>query len=495
MVLFLTEGGKNIGFGHLSRCVALSQAIKERREHTEVKFIVNGDRSAKKFFRNEEVKDVLFFDWRKNKNDLLNKAKKANKVIIDSYLAEKSLYDNISDITRGNLVMVDDYNRIEYPKGIVINPSIQGDKFIYPQKDRIVYLLGKDYIILRKEFWKVPLISLNKKVKDVLITFGGMDQPAFITKIIDFFIYNYKLDLHIISPQDNPDLNYLRDNSERVHIYRNISAEDVCNLLLKCDVCISGGGQTLYELARCGIPTVGVCFADNQVKNLEAFEESGFLEYAGNYDDNMILDKLSKAVEYLNPFKVRQEKSQIGKRIVDGKGADRIARSLLEPGCTDGGLMGISLRSARKEDCRDLWTWRKNPEISKWCFCSKEIDFEDHKKWFEKKMKDEKTKIYILENKDGEKIGQARFELDNNEVFISGSLNPDFLGKGLGSKLIRLATEIFIKKNPEAKEVIAEIKDENIFSKKAFEKADYIFYGNIHKFDSRVAVYKFRGRK
>jgi len=52
-------------------------------------------------------------------------------------------------------------------------------------------------------------------------------------------------------------------------------------------------------------------------------------------------------------------------------------------------------------------------------------------------------------------------------------LNPDFLGKGFGSKVIKIGVEEFIKdKNPK-ESLIAEIREGNIASIKAFQKAGY----------------------
>ena len=37
-VFIITEGGKNIGFGHITRCLSLYQALKEK---VELEFIVD----------------------------------------------------------------------------------------------------------------------------------------------------------------------------------------------------------------------------------------------------------------------------------------------------------------------------------------------------------------------------------------------------------------------------------------------------------------------
>lgn len=488
-VLILTEGGSRIGLGHLTRCIALSQAMREFIPQTVIKLVIQGDIHVKGPLLTDNI-DVLYLDWKDDQNRTLRLVGESNVTIVDSYLAGKPLYDKVSDATDGHLLMLDDYNRIEYPKGIVVNPSIYGDKIAYSDRQGTIYLLGKSYVIVRKEFWEVPLKTLNKRVKDVLITFGGVDDFTFSVKIVEFLISNYKFDFHIVFLGNTTDSNCLLDDSERINLYYNLSAAAMRDLMLRCDMCISAGGQTLYELARIGVPTIGICLADNQVENLKTFEESGFLEYAGSCSDSAILDELRKAIKYLGPFEVRQKKNVIGKNLVDGKGVNRIVSNVMQAKCTDDGSLGITLRSATKEDCRDLWIWRNRPEIRKWCFHSKEIGFEDHKKWFEKKMEDEKVKIYISEDKDGEKIGQARFELDKDTAFISVNLNPRFSGKGLGNRLIRIATELFVRKNPEVKEVIAEIKDENISSKRAFEKAGYVFsHSAFREGKKKIAIF------
>lgn len=69
-------------------------------------------------------------------------------------------------------------------------------------------------------------------------------------------------------------------------------------------------------------------------------------------------------------------------------------------------------------------------------------------------------------------------------------LNPDFLGKGLGSKVIILGTEIFIKEKKPAKPIIAEIKKDNIASVKAFQKAGFKENFTTYVFDMDRILYE-----
>ena len=44
-VIILTEGGKNMGIGHLARCLSLYQAFEDKNINAEI--IVNGDKTLK----------------------------------------------------------------------------------------------------------------------------------------------------------------------------------------------------------------------------------------------------------------------------------------------------------------------------------------------------------------------------------------------------------------------------------------------------------------
>ena len=54
-ITILTEAGGNIGFGHLTRCIALYQAIEEKGYSPEL--IVNGDESILDFIK---IKNIRF---------------------------------------------------------------------------------------------------------------------------------------------------------------------------------------------------------------------------------------------------------------------------------------------------------------------------------------------------------------------------------------------------------------------------------------------------
>jgi UDP-2,4-diacetamido-2,4,6-trideoxy-beta-L-altropyranose hydrolase len=302
-VLILTEAGKSIGFGHLTRCIGLYQGFKEKG--VDVEIVVNADSSVDFLLKGIKYKK---FDWLRKMEDTFKSLKKVDIVIIDSYLADFDFYKEVSEIVKIP-VYIDDYKRLDYPRGIVINPSIYGDKLDYPKKEGVRYLLGKKYIILRKKFWNVPKKKINKHIKNVLITFGGTNQQDLAKTIARYLEDKFSFNISIVDPN------------------KNFTAKDMLKLMLEADICISGGGQTTYELARVGVPTIGICFAENQLNNLKYGEKEGYLIFAGWFDEEDLYTKIEENVSVLDYTK-RMKMSTTGRIIVDGNGVNNIIRNI-----------------------------------------------------------------------------------------------------------------------------------------------------------------------
>lgn len=132
----------------------------------------------------------------------------------------------------------------------------------------------------------------------------------------------------------------------------------------------------------------------------------------------------------------------------------------------------LELRNIEPADINDLFEWRNHPDVRKNSFNTDSISWDEHEKWFNVKIKDPNTTIYIAYYKE-KKIGSIRFENKDNVIKINVMLNPDFLGKGLGTETIRLGTEKFVSEKGQDRPIVAEIKTGNIASIKAFQKAGF----------------------
>jgi len=328
-VFIITEGGKDIGFGHITRCLSLYQAFEERG--IKPKFIINGDNDIEYLLKELNYQ---IFNWLDERNKLFKIIKNADIAIIDSYLAEISIYNTLSNLIKLPVYM-DDNKRLDYLKGIVVNGSIYAEDLDYTRKNGLIYLLGTKYTPLRKEFWEVPQKKIKEKVESIMITFGGDDAKNITPKILAFLSDEYpNLIKNVIigrAFQNIDEIKKCADKNTNLIYYPD--AEKMKEVMLESDIAISACGQTLNELASIGVPTIGVCIAENQLENIKSWKEIGFLEYAGWYSKSNILEEIKNVIEHLKDSKERKNKCKIVKKFIDGKGSlkiiDRIIKELL----------------------------------------------------------------------------------------------------------------------------------------------------------------------
>jgi UDP-2,4-diacetamido-2,4,6-trideoxy-beta-L-altropyranose hydrolase len=324
--VFITEGTKNIGFGHITRCLAIAQAFEEKKIETFL--IINGDKSILQLLKKENYKII---DWIKSEGKLFNLIKKDDIVFIDSYLANKNFYEKINKLVK-QAVYIDDNNRLSYPKGIIINGNIHAASLPYPKKKGLTYLLGPKYAPIRKEFWNFSFKNINKKVKNVLITFGGDDKRNLTPKALFLLQKNYpNINYKVIIGNGFKNKSKIKKLiTNKIELVTDPNPEQIRNLMINCDIAISASGQTTLELLRLRIPTIIIVVADNQENIAKILTKKLLVEYAGNWKEKSLLNKLNKKVKKLYNYEVRKSMFDFQKNIVDGHGARRIVKFIIK---------------------------------------------------------------------------------------------------------------------------------------------------------------------
>ncbi|WP_435262772.1 GNAT family N-acetyltransferase [Tenacibaculum sp. nBUS_03] len=133
----------------------------------------------------------------------------------------------------------------------------------------------------------------------------------------------------------------------------------------------------------------------------------------------------------------------------------------------------IVFRKATKEDEQLLFDWSNDKLTRQNSYQSKEIVLSDHKKWFSNKIKDNNS-LLLIGTTNSVPIGLVRFDIKEENTTVGITLDKNFRGKKLASKLLSEASKIYFKELK--KPIVAYIKKENIASIKSFEKSGYKFY-------------------
>ena len=322
-VVFFSEGSANIGLGHITRCVSLAQAFAEHA--LPCRFVINGDAHVHQI---RELENCDNMDWT-HLADFACYLRPRDIAIVDSYLAPVECFERIIQ-TVALLLCVDDFFRIEYPPAAVILNGTFGIDAKAPDPLKERSLFGSRFIPLRKPFWDVPPRACGSCAGSVLVTFGGEDARGLTVPVVDALLHTFvDLEIHAVigaayhggRPAAHP----------RLFLHHNLSAGEMCDLMLRCDLAVSAAGQTLYELARTGCPTVAVKIAENQHNNFLGALSLGVLDQQCGVDATIlsrdsVIQSVLGAIQLLRCREKRTQLATNAQHHVDGQGARRVAK-------------------------------------------------------------------------------------------------------------------------------------------------------------------------
>ena len=136
------------------------------------------------------------------------------------------------------------------------------------------------------------------------------------------------VEIHVIVGRFNANKDALEkewNNSPNVHLHYNIP--NIADYMKKCDIAVSAGGVTTYELCACGIPTIMYTLADNQLEIAQTVSEKELIFYAGDVREHIdccVDNIISRIDELRSNVVLRQEISVKMLQTVDGHGCERL---------------------------------------------------------------------------------------------------------------------------------------------------------------------------
>jgi UDP-2,4-diacetamido-2,4,6-trideoxy-beta-L-altropyranose hydrolase len=337
-VLFRVDSNLEIGLGHLQRCLSLAMALQHF--DTTCFFLTN-----KQPVVTDRVKRFGFKGWTLDTvdswstDDVAQTSKIAELENCDAIVVDSDYEGTnyLSQLRSAGLLVcaIEDLSPHSFPCQLVVNGDVHAHQLRYESSSGdTLFLLGPEYSLLRPEFWKVESRIVNKTAKNILVTLGGADPYNLtprVLKLLDEIPGTFSVTA-LIGPFFTNVMD-IQASAERAdgRIKLVHSPDSVCNLMLESDLAVSAGGQTLYELACTGCPTIAVRIAPNQDRQLQVFEESGFIRIAGHGEDDSIIDAIGDAVfSLLQDCQARSSMSAAGQRLIDGQGALRVARTIVE---------------------------------------------------------------------------------------------------------------------------------------------------------------------
>lgn len=325
IILFRTNAGRNIGFGHLLRCISFAEAM--RTHDFACKFMVN--REAENFllkygfdnipsggFDGEDLKTIL---------DL-----KADIVVFDSYLADSKYLEQLAE--EHFLVQFDDNNDIygEVFADILINGNLHARDLNYIAKSKGTrFLLGPEYLVMKSEYWNPE--SSEQCEDALLITTGGADFFDLMPKFVKA-VRNLPLKKRVIvgpgfSQSQIQKLEILSEYIEDCELIHRPSS--LKEYIAQSSIVVSASGSTIYEILTMKRLPVIFTLADNQIMIAKKLESFGITNLG--WYENIDFKELPEII--LREIDIKEAKKKDLSELLskfDGKGAMRTAKVIVD---------------------------------------------------------------------------------------------------------------------------------------------------------------------
>ncbi len=334
--IFRVDAGPRIGLGHLTRCLSVAAALDDLG--TESIFLTSEDPTVRSRIKRFGF-EMEFSSMSGTGDDIMQTLSLAERnhcrfVIVDSYRVDAPYLARLR--TEGLYVAaIDDLARYVFPCQLVINGGAHASQLRYQSSSGDTrFLLGPEYALLRPEFWDVPLRAPKELVHNIVVTLGGGDPYDLMPRLIA--LLDRLPEAFTLTAITGPFFDNVRKIKElasaathRVNIVE--SPESLFEIIADADLAISAGGQTLYELAATGTPSIAIQVADNQEKSLKALEAKGVVRVSGDAEDATIMDKIEEdTLDLVRNASARKAMSSKGCQLVDGRGAARVAREIMK---------------------------------------------------------------------------------------------------------------------------------------------------------------------
>jgi len=473
-IIFLSEYSINTGFGHLSRILAIQEVFQKEKFDCEI-YVNTSDRILPIHVESHYIK---LADWTIT-NWIETNIKSDSVVFIDSYLAKE---ETLSLISKSSflVIYIDDFDRLTYPKGFNIRPSIL--KLDYSVQENYVFS-GIDWAPIRL-FYSSPqneISSFHPHKDTILITFGTTSKIDLILRVYNGISESKYKNSNIIIVASEQDYNILSEIlPSNLIIYKNLDKTEMYELYLKSRFVITSASTTSLELLLTKVPFIGILTADNQLNLFGQLQKLGFISLIDslNFDFGNIEKNLSSAIESFDADKVKSRMSaflssnfQFGVRNIYFFIEAFIMKSILfeKPDLSHAEL---------------YYQWYSDPLAIKNSISGTTASLIDHVSWFKKKLNSPSTFMYICSIW-GIPIGQLRLECNHEGAVIDYYLDGRFRGYSLGNKIIEQIPNLIFEGELRVNKLIALVKVSNIPSVKIFKSFGYkgnLLEDNVYKF-------------
>ncbi len=337
-ILFVVDGGPEIGGGHVMRSLALARALQAQGARCRYVAAPFTARILETYAPGE-------FDAEPAKSESPDCLVEDASAAIGRVAPQAIVFDHfrLGDddhrrIARGRLSLaIDDLadRRLGVDLVLDLGPDRKPEDYA-GLAEGAELLLGPRYALLRPEFAQGRAQALARRdgrasVGRILVSLGLTDVGGITGRVVGALLStrgSAAIDV-VIGPAapSRAELESLAEAEASLHLH--VDSRDVAGLMTRADVAVGAGGSSTWERCALGLPSLLVVLADNQEPSAEALARLGAVVKLDARVPGFEAELQTQFARLMADSEARASLSRISSTLADGEGASRVAQALL----------------------------------------------------------------------------------------------------------------------------------------------------------------------
>ncbi|MEY5049361.1 MAG: hypothetical protein RLZZ175_2720 [Bacteroidota bacterium] len=467
--LFRVDATAETGLGHYTRSFALAEYLSYNFSCFFLMFnpivevesnLINSEIKLIKLDSNNSEDQIKYLkDNVLRENDIL---------IFDGYNFDSDYIKSIKNTFDNYTILIDDIYLNFQHCNLIINTAGNSTIDKYNCQENTTFCLGLSYSLLRKSFLEQAKLQREiSNIDTIFICLGGADLNNITLEVLKSVLsIEKKFKVHVVvggAYQYLDSLNlFIKTvfSNSIVYLHRNLSAEEIKNLIIESQIAICSSSVILSECYSVGLFVISGYYIENQFQTYE-FAKSNNLIYPIGDLNNLNKLNLKSIIEDITIDNVNQM-IQLQKSVIDGSSLKRLQKKIIQS-YFDSSLI---CRKANKEDIYNYFELVNDSEVRKSSINTEIILFENHEKWFTGRILSPNTYMFAFYLKQTF-VGQVRFDKnENNNFIIDYSICAPYRGLGLGFILLKKSINQLKNYKLQHAKLVAEVKLDNFSSNK-----------------------------
>ena len=310
--------GRGVGLGHFMRCLALGTKLRDRGA-SDIAFLLPPGAAESGILRRTGMEAKALEAGRVLAGDRV--------YVVDVELPRIEWPFRFASRPRA-VVAIDDIGLDLPDVDLIVNPNVHADPVWY--REGPILATGPKFAPLRREFTEARRRrrTTRERGRRVVVSMGGGDVTRWTERVLwGLGDMAGQVDV-MVGPGSRGSIRKPDGPEAEIRVHHDPPRPAIH--FLEADLAITGGGSTLYETAACGTPSLAISINAAQDVHARRWEELGAIRYLGPAGELTPGDVRRNTRALLADPARRRRMSRIGRSLVDGQGADRVATMLFK---------------------------------------------------------------------------------------------------------------------------------------------------------------------